>query len=108
MKNIPDSITKRILWRYVNKQINRSIHHYHVFSVISILFDEIINDLKDGKKIKIFNFGTLSLNQLKSRKYFHFIERVVKRAPAYKILRFKLSDKLSNELRNHIDIDFKG
>lgn len=104
MKNIPDSITKRILWRYVNKKLKRSIHHYHVFSVITILFDEIISDLKLGKQLHVFNFGKLILKSLPPRKYFDVNEKIVKTSEPHKILRFILSPKLRNILRDHLDI----
>lgn len=105
MSNLPDNITKRILWRYVNKKIKRSIHHYHVFSVITILFEEIIKDLKLGKDVKIFNFGTLSLKKLPPRKYHDINARQVKQASSHKILRFVLSNKLRNILRDHLDME---
>jgi len=105
MKELPSSITKRVLWRYVNKKIKRSIHHYHVFSVITLLFEEIIKDLVSGKDIKIHNFGTLSLKQLSARKYHDVNERIVKQAVPHRILRFVISKKLRNELREHLDLD---
>jgi nucleoid DNA-binding protein len=105
MKNLPDSITKRVLWRYVNKKIKRTIHHYHVFSVITLLFEEMIKDLISGKEIKIHNFGILSLKQLPARKYHDVNERVVKQAIPHRILRFILSKKLRNKLRKHLDLD---
>jgi hypothetical protein len=45
------SISKRNLWHYVNVKIKRIIHHYHVLSVISILFDEMCSDLIKGINI---------------------------------------------------------
>ena len=50
---------KRSLWRFVNKKINRVSHHYHVFAVMSTLFEEMIVDLKNGKKIKYIIFVPL-------------------------------------------------
>lgn len=60
---MPITISKRDLWRYVNRKIKRLIHHYHVFSVISLLFDEMVQDLRDGKEIKIANLGILVLKK---------------------------------------------
>lgn len=105
MKELPDSITKRVLWRYVNKKIKRSIHHYHVFSIITILFEEMIKDLISEKDIKIHNLGTLSLKQLPARKYHDVNERIVKQALPHRILRFSLFKKLRNELREHLNLD---
>jgi|SRR6185436_11548354 len=105
MKSLPNSITKRILWRYVNKKINRTIHHYHVFSVITILFDEILNDLKLGKELKIFNFGRLVIKELPSRKYYNIHDKTIRISNSHKILRFILSSKLRKELKKQLDVD---
>lgn len=99
------SINKRFLWRYVNRKIKRIIHHYHVFSVLSILFDEMIADLLRGKKIKIFNFGTLTLKQLKPRGYFDVRFQRVMRSKGYKILRFTLAPAFRKKLVDHLDLD---
>lgn len=99
------SISKRALWRYVNRKIKRTIHHYHVFSVLTILFDEMIADLLQGKRIKIFNFGTLSLKQLKPRKYFDVRFQRVMQAKAHKILRFTLAPAFRKKLVDHVDLD---
>lgn len=101
---LPNSITKRILWRYVNQKIKRSIHHYHVFSIITILFDEILNDLKNEKQLEIFNLGKLNLKKLPPRRYYDVNDRKVKISNPHKILRFALSNKLKNKLKNHLDI----
>ena len=105
MINCPDNITKRSLWRYVNKKINRTIHHYHVFGVITILFEEIIKDLKQGKDINIFNLGILSLSETKSRKYYDVRYQQVMQSKGYRILKFKLAAPIHKKLRKLLDID---
>jgi nucleoid DNA-binding protein len=105
MTTLPDSISKRTLWRYVNQKIKRSIHHYHVFSVITILFEEMLEDLKNGKKIKIFHFGKLSLKNTQPRHYFDFrFQKVVKSERGYRIMRFILSKEIRKRLRFLIDM----
>jgi len=99
------SISKRTLWRYVNRKIKRIIHHYHVFSVITILFDEIILDLLKGNRIKIFNFGTLTLKRLKPRRYFDVRFQKVMQAKGHKILRFTLAPAFRKKLVDHLDLD---
>jgi len=99
------SVDKRILWRFVNRKIKRIIHHFHVFAIITILFDEIIQDLKNGKSIKIFNFGTLSLKQMKPRKYFDVRHQQVMESQGNRILRFSLATSVRKKLVNHLDID---
>jgi nucleoid DNA-binding protein len=105
MKELPTSIDKRILWRYINKKINNIIHNYHVFGVISILFDEIIKDLKAGKAIKIYNFGTLILKKTKPRRYHNVFSKEFSVSPGYKIIRFTLAPQIRKKLCKHIDID---
>lgn len=105
MVNIPDSVSKRNLWRYVNRKVRRFVHHYHVFSVITILFEEMLRDLKLGKEIKIFNLGTLSLQETKPRLYHDVNKRQVVLSSKHKILRFALAPKIRKKLCEHLDLD---
>lgn len=107
---IPVNVTKRIFWRYVNIKIKRTIHHYHVFAVISILFEEMLKDLKQGKEIEIFNLGSLFLKQTKPRLYHDVNKKQVVLSKGYKILKFKLARKLKKKLTGNLDIDrtFEG
>jgi len=103
--NFGQSIDKRKLWRYVNKKINRSIHYYHVLSVISILFDEMIKDLRSEKNIKIYNFGTLLPKTMNPRKYFNVRYQKVMESSGNRILRFILSPKIRKKIINNLDLD---
>ncbi len=100
-----NSIDKRKLWQYVNLRVKRFIHHYHVLSVISILFDEMIKDLKSGKDIKIFNFGTFSLKKMPPRKYFDVRHQKVMYSDGNKILRFTLTPAIRKKIIKHLDLD---
>jgi len=103
--DIPLNVTKRGFWRYVNIKIKRTIHHYHVFAVISILFEEILKDLKQGKEIKIFNLGSLLLQKTKPRLYHDVIKKQVVLSESRKILKFRLARKLKKRLTRNLDID---
>ena len=92
------SISKRDLWLYVNRKIKRLIHHYHVFSVISILFEEMIRDLKDGKEIKITNFGTLVLKDTPPRKYHDVRFRKMMESPGHRVMRLFLAKTIRKKL----------
>lgn len=99
------SVSKRTFWQYVNRKMNRVIHHFHVLSVITILFEEMIADLKAGKTIKIHNLGSLSLNQMKPRKYFDVrLQRVVL-SEGKKVLRMKLARIIRNKLIERVNLD---
>ena len=99
------SINKRFLWRYVNRKIKRIIHHYHVASVLAILFDEMVADLLKGNRIKIFNFGTLTLKKLRPRRYFDVRFQKVMQSKGYKILRFTLAPSFRKKLVDNLDLD---
>jgi len=105
MSELPTNISKRNLWRYINRKIKRSIHHYHTFSVITILFEEMLVDLKAGKDIKIFNFGTLSLGQTQPRKYFDVRFQKIMQSKGNRILRFILAPVINKKLKALLDID---
>lgn len=102
---LPDSINRRIFWRYINQKINRFVHHYHVASLIEIVFEEMLRDLKRGKSIRIFNFGTLSLNKTKPRKYYNVIHQKVMLSKGYRILRFTMAPQIRKKLCDYVDID---
>jgi nucleoid DNA-binding protein len=99
------SINKRMLWQYVNRKIDHAIHYYHIFGVITILFDEMVKDLKNGKKIKIFNFGLLELKEMKPRKYHDVNKHQVLMSKGHRILRFTLAPRISKKLRARLDLD---
>ena len=103
--DIPTNVTKRIFWRYVNVKIKRIIHHYHVFAVISILFEEMLKDLKEGKEIKIFNLGSLWLKDTEPRLYHDVNKRQVVLSEKRRILKFRLARKLKKRLTASLDID---
>lgn len=108
MKNeLPTSISRRVFWRYVNRKIKRVIHHYHVFSVINILFDELRKDLEQGKDIRIFNLGKLTLKDAKPRRYYDFTKGQMAFSEGYRILRFTLDPKIRKKLRDNLDTAFK-
>lgn len=90
--------TKNKLWALVSKKINHSIHRLHIISVINILIDEMIKELKRGNKIKIPGFGTFSINELKPKKIRSVVSKKIKFAQRTKSLRFRLSRNLSKYL----------
>lgn len=100
-----ENISKRCLWRLINKKIKRLIHNYHVFSIISILFEEIIKDLIDGKSLKIHNFGTLELVKTKPKKYHDVRFKKVMESKGNMIMKFSLARKIKKKLCSNLDIN---
>lgn len=101
------SVSKRDLWHYVNRKIKRLIHHYHVFSVISILFDEMIKDLKAGKEIKIANLGTLVLKDTPPRRYHDVRYQRIMESPGHRVMRLFLAKNIRKKLIEFLDLDRK-
>src|SRR5271157_4932596 len=99
------SISKRDLWHYVNRKIKRLIHHYHVFSVISILFDEMVQDLRDGKEIKIANLGTIVLKKTPPRRYHDVRLRKMMQSPGHRVMRLFLAKPIRKKLCESLDLD---
>ena len=105
---LPLNISKRDLWRYVNRKIKRLIHHYHVFSVISILFEEMLRDLKSGKEIKVANLGTLILKDFPPRKYHDVRLHQIMISPGHRIMRLFLAKPIHRKLCQSLDLTKKG
>ncbi len=98
-------IDRVALSKYVNRKIKRKINHHHVFSVISILIDELIEDLKQDKQFKIINLGIFGVKRTAPRKYFikfrnkHLITRSKRK------IFFKVANKFKKKLISFLDID---
>lgn len=99
------SISKRDLWRYVNRKTKRLIHRHHVLAVISALFEEMIKDLKEGKPIKVANLGTIVLQPTKPRWYHHVTLHKMVLSPGYRVMRFILSKPVHKKIVSMLDLD---
>lgn len=104
-QDIPNNIDKRYLWKFVNKKINRAVKGYHVVSIINILFEEMLSDLRSGKEIEIFNFGKLFLKKMNPRKYHDVRYNRVMVSHGGRILKFILSPKIKRKICQALDID---
>ena len=92
-------ISKRKLSTLVAKELKGIVHSLHILSVINILIDEIVKELKNGNSIKIINFGTLSLKNMKPKKFLDLSTRKILWSKQYKTLRFKLTKKISKIMK---------
>ena len=98
--------SKREFWRFLNIKIKRSVHHYKVYSIMSVLFEEIVKDLVEGKTLNIVNFGKLKLKTTNPRKYFNFVLGKTATCEKHKrILRFTLEKKIKLKLISLLDLD---
>jgi nucleoid DNA-binding protein len=103
--NWSDNIGRRELWHYVNKKINRVILSSHVYSVITILFDEMIKDLDAGKEIKIHNFGTFSLQETKPRRHYNFLTKKIEISKPHRVMKFNLAHRIRRKLLSLLDLE---
>lgn len=90
---------------YVTKKIKRMIHHLHVFSVLHILFDEMIEDFKNDKEINIHNFGKFEILKTKPRKHFNIVEQKVVLSKSYCLIKFKLNNNIKKILVDNLKRD---
>lgn len=105
-------VNKSKLWALVCNKIGYTIHRLHVLSVINILIDEMIKELKSGKEIKIKNFGVVQLNILKPKKIRSVATNNIKFVKRTKSLRFRLARRLAKflsrksieEMKKSVDI----
>ena len=94
---------KKNFWRYVNLKIKRSVHHYHVFSVMSILFEEIAKDWMSGKELDVHNFAKMSLKKTVSKnRYDVVLKKVVFSNTKKRVLSFVLSKKVKKILHQFL------
>lgn len=90
-----DHFTKRQLYQLViDKLKSKGIHKYHIISIINIFIEEMIKEIKIGNKIKIGNFATFGLVDLKSKMLFSVSSKIMKLGKASRALRIKLDRKL--------------
>ena len=91
---------KSTLWVLITKKINYSVHRLHVRTIVRILIEELIKDLKQGKEIKIINFGIFKLKDLKPKKIRSVSTKKIKFVKRTKSLRLKLTRTISKYLSN--------
>ena len=99
------SVDKRTLWVHVNEKINGKVNHRHVLSIMTILFEELLVDLKAGKSFKIINFGTLYLKQFNPKKYWNVILNKMCDSKGNRNIKFVLVPKLKRFLIDNLDIE---
>lgn len=104
---MPLNISKRGLWRYVNRKIKGAVHHYHVFSIISLLFEEMIQDLRSGKEIKIKNLGILVLKEMPPRMYHNVRLHKMMQSSGHRVIRLFLAKPIRKKLCESLNFDRK-
>lgn len=91
---------KQKLWWFITRRINHSVHRLHVISIINILIEELVKELRIGNEIKLPNFGIFKIKELKPKKIRNIATKDIKFVKRTKALRFRLSRKISKYLSN--------
>lgn len=99
-----DNVSRRDFWKFVNSK-SKNIHFYHIGAVINILFEEIAQDLKAGKPLKIHNFGEIILQEMKPKKYHDVRYHKVMWSAGTKMLKFIVAPLLRKKLCSALDLD---
>jgi nucleoid DNA-binding protein len=93
------NIQKLKIVAFVSRRLRKSIGYFHILSVINILVEELIVELKIKREIKIPNFGTFRLKPLKPKRIKSVVsEKTILTKPSNS-LRFKLSRNVIRYLK---------
>ena len=104
---IPTSVNKDYFLFYVYTKIakiNNNIKKFDVLHVINVLFEEMMEDIKLEKKIKIFNFADLFLVRTSLRSHFCYYTQSLKTSGNYRKLLFAINKKIRKKLLKSVDI----
>lgn len=88
-------INKHKLISYIQKDIDYAVSRIHLVSIISILIEELLAEIRNKKKLNIKNFGTFRISELMPRKIRSIKTGQIKFVRKVKILRFRLSKGIS-------------
>ena len=98
-------INKRVFWRFVTKKVKKLVNHYHILGVIDVLFEEMSNDLKEGKEIKIYNFCTINLIRQPDRMHHHITLKKLVLAKGRKRIKISMPPKIRIRLNKLLDLE---
>lgn len=99
------TIKKARLVELVEERMSIKVDPLHIASIITILLEEIYQDIVSKGKFKIKNFGTFILRQVPPRKYFNFQTQQVEQSIGNKQFQFRLTKSLRKLICENINID---
>lgn len=100
-----ENISRRTFAFYINKKVDHIIHSYHILSIITLLFEELLQDLKKKKEIKVFNLGSLFIEETKPRWYYDLFKKEKRFSSTNNIIRFVLCEKLNKIIQDNTDME---
>jgi nucleoid DNA-binding protein len=91
-------MTKKQLWLLLVKILKHNVHNAHILSIINILLEELVKDLMNGNEIKIINFGTFYIKNIKPKQIKNIATGNITTTKETRAIRFRLSRALAREL----------
>lgn len=98
-----EKLNKIKLAHYVNSVVSGTTY-FKCLSIITILFEEIVSDLQEGKKVRIHHLCAFRVKK-NSAKVFINLYGESTYVPESKTLKVKINEKFSRKLAPLIDID---
>lgn len=99
------SITRLILAKLVSKKLRKGISHSHINPIISILFEEINNDLMQGDEVKIGKFLTIKLVKTNPRRHMNIWTQKISWSKGRFLLRMNIQSGLLKLIKKHLDVE---
>jgi nucleoid DNA-binding protein len=97
------SISRRKLAGFIHDKLQGRVFHSHIFAITSLLFEEMMNDLKSGKEIKITGLGTLSLKERAPKPFFDVNFREMRISKGTRNLVFSIDPDLRAKIAFALD-----
>lgn len=97
---------KSDLIKLISKKVK--INKLHTLSVVNILIEEIITELKNNNKIIIRNFGYFIVNKLKPKKIKSIVNNKIKFVNSTYALRFRLYENIYNLIKQSVENEKKS
>ena len=85
---------KQEFWVLLRRNLKHSIHYLHIFGVLTVLLDEMKNDLLADKEIPVKNFGILKLKRRKERRFRNVFTGKICFATPKNSMTFDIADRL--------------
>lgn len=99
-------VSKVRLQKYVHSKLNRIFHSFQILNVITILFEEMLQDLQNGKEIEIHNLGIIRIQKTKPRLHCNIAkENKQILSKGSKKLTFQMPYRIKKRLRGMLDLD---
>jgi nucleoid DNA-binding protein len=93
---------KHQLFPLIQQKIRRTTHYFHILSVVNILIEEMISELKNGGKIKIGGLGTIKLNEYPAKVSHNVLTGRKQMMKTSKRLRMELDKRLLKLIKGGI------